>query len=223
MKKVFAGQVFEVLPLSGGILFSYCRDVTEKGTVVAYKMISFENGSFTDVAKNIYLLTKFGNQYKAIATLCGNYITVKSILLPNGKVFLLEETGRAQLIDTDATVIWEGELKYRGLNATDIVLYKNVLWACYREGNVLLRYNLSTMREELRIGGNSSPFDRPENLFVEEDRMMVSNAGSKKLTELDLNTYSVSDYQAFEEPVRQYVRVGGNRFAVLESGLYLLA
>ena len=85
MKKVFAGEVYEVMPLSGGIIFSYCKDTLEdNNVVVAYKMISFENGKFTDVAKNIYLLTKFGNSYKAVAALCDNYITVKSIVLPNG-------------------------------------------------------------------------------------------------------------------------------------------
>ena len=78
------------------------------------------------------------------------------------------------------------------------------------------------MREELRIGGNKSPFSRPEGLFVEGDGVMVSNAGSSKLIEVDLNSYSVFEYEEFEEPVHQYVKVGENRFAVLDSGLYLI-
>ena len=97
MKKIFSGKVFDVLPLSDGIIFSYCKDVIDENTIVSYKMISFENGHFTDVARNIYLLTKFGNNYKATAMFCGNYITAKSIVLPNSKVFLLEDNGSAAL------------------------------------------------------------------------------------------------------------------------------
>lgn len=222
MKKVFSGEVYEVLPISNGIIFSYCKDVIEENTLVSYKMITFDNGRFTDIAKNIYLLTKFGNNYKAVAALCGNYITTKSIVLPGSKVFLLSEDGTAQLLGADAAPVWTGELKYRGGAATDIALYKNALWASFADCNVLLRYNLTAMREELRIGGNKSPFDKPSGLFIDGDTVMVSNVGSSKLIEVNLNTYSVFEYEEFSEPVRQYVRVGENRFAVLDSGLYLI-
>ena len=217
MKKVFSGEVYEVLPISNGVIFSYCKDVVDQSTVVAYKMITFDNGRFTDIAKNIYLLTKFGNNYKAVAAICDNYITAKSIVLPNSKVFLLSADGEARLLGADALPVWTGELKYRGCNATDIALYKNALWASFADCNVLLRYNLTAMREELRIGGNKSPFDKPSGLFVDGDTVMVSNVGSSKLIEVNLNTYSVFDYEEFSEPVRQYVKVGENRFAVLDS------
>lgn len=222
MKQIFSGDVFEVMPLSDGIIFSYRKDIIENNIIVAYKMLSFENGHFTDVAKNIYLLTKFGNNYKAVSSLCYNYITVKSIVLPNSKVFLLHDNGKAQLLDTDASPVWTGELKYRGCCASDIALYKNALWASFADCNVLLRYNLTSMREELRIGGNKSPFDKPCDLFPEGDCVMVSNSGSDKLIRVDLNNYSVFEYEQFGEPVRQYVKSGENRFAVLKSGLYLI-
>ena len=61
MKQVFAGKVFEVMPTPSGIIFSYLKDTVDDNVIVAYKMITFDNGRFTDVAKNIYLLTKFGN------------------------------------------------------------------------------------------------------------------------------------------------------------------
>ena len=117
-----------MLPLSDGIIFSYCKDVIDENTIVSYKMISFENGHFTDVARNIYLLTKFGNNYKATAMFCGNYITAKSIVLPNSKVFLLEDNGSAALLDNDATLLWSGELKYRGGAAADIAIFHHFLF-----------------------------------------------------------------------------------------------
>ena len=51
---------------------------------------------------------------------------------------------------------------------------------------------------------------------------MVSNQGSKKLLQVNLNSYTVFEYETFEEPLYQYVNVKENRFAVLESGLYLI-
>ncbi len=222
MKKIFAGEVYEILPQSNGIIFSYCKDVIEENVVVAYKMLSFETGRFTDIAKNIYLLTKFGNNYKAIMANCDNYITVKSIVLPNSKVFLLSTDGKAQLIDTDGTPIWQGSLTYRDAVASDIVLYKNCLWACYCDTNVLVRYNLATMREELRIGGNKSPFSKPKSMFIEGNTVTVANQGSQKLIQVNLDSYSILEDQEFEEPVNQYVKSAGYRFVLLKSGVYMI-
>ncbi len=222
MKKVFDGEVYEVMPLSNGVIFSYHKDTVDNNVIVAYKMISFDNARMTDVAKNMYLITKFGSNYKAVSAFCENYITVKTILLTGGKILMLESDGTAQLIDADATVIWKGSLVYRGCAPSDIMLYNNALWASYADCNVLLRYNLSTMREELRIGGNKSPFDKPRDLFIDGDDVFVSNSGSNKLIRVNLNTYSVFEYESFDEPVYQYVKVNENGFVVLQSGLYLI-
>lgn len=222
MKPIFLGEVYDILPLNNGIVFSYCKEKTEENVTVAYKMISFDNGRFTDVAKNIYLLTKFGNNYRAIAPRCENYITAKAVLLPNGGAFVLEDGGKACLIDADSSPIWTGEMIYRGQTAADVMLYKNVIWACYPACNVLLRYNLSTMREEMRIGGNQSPFDQPVALFCRGDEVMVSNKGSQKLIRFHLKNYSVFEEESFEEPLYQYVCVDDKRFVLLQSGLYLI-
>lgn len=222
MKQIFSGEVYEILPISGGIIFSYCKEKTEDNVVVAYKMLSFENGHFTDIAKNIYLITKFGNNYKAVVSLCDNYITVKSIVLPSGKVFLMSADGTARLLDNDAAPIWQGSLLYRTFAPSDIVLYKNALWASYAECNVLLRYNLNTLREELRVGGNKSPFERPKDIFIDGENAYISNLGSQRVIQLNLNTYSVSECEKFEEPIYQYVKVGDYRFVLLESGVYVI-
>ena len=223
MKQVFLGEIYEVMPLNEGLLFSYRKDTIDENIVVAYKMVSFDTGRFTDVAKNIYLVTKFGNNYKAVVTNCDNYITVKSIVLPNGKVFLLSTDGAAQLLDTDATPIWKGDMTYRRNTPSDIVLYNNSLWASYPESNALLRYNLATMREELRIGGTKSPFDKPRSMFLEGNCVTVSNQGSGKLVKVNLDEYTVEECESFEEPLYQYVKVGQNRFVVLESGIYYIS
>lgn len=222
MKQVFSGEVYEILPLSHGIIFSYNKATVDNRVVVFYKMLSLDTGRITDITNHVYLLTKFGNNYKAVSSLCDNFITAKSIVLTGGKVFLLESDGTAKLLDADASPIWTGELKYRNDAPSDIGIYKNALWACYAKSSVLLRFNLATMREELRIGGRLSPFNRPQDMFIDGENAMISNSGSNKLTRLNLDSYSVFDYEIFDEPVYQYVCVDDYQFVILKSGLYLI-
>ncbi len=223
MEQLFEGKVFEILPTSNGIIFSYQNKELEDGKVfVSYKMISFENRRITDVAKNVYMVTKFGNSYKAIERLCENYITVKSIILPGGKVFALMEDGTARLIDADGEILWTGSLVYRNTLPSDIILHKEGLWVTYPEANVVLKYSLTNMKQELRVGGKSSPFDGPCDLYEEEGRLVICNKSSQKLLSLDTEDYGILEYETFEEPLYQYVNINGYRFVILESGLYIV-
>ncbi len=223
MEKLFDGKVFEILPTTNGIIFSYLSGEMEDGkTEVSYKMISFDNRRITDVAKNIYMITKFGNGYKAVERLCENYITAKSLILPGGKVFLLLDNGTAHLIDPEGEPLWTGSLVYRNLTPNDIILFGEGLWACYSEGNLLLKYSLNNMKPELRVGGKASPFDGPCDLFEQENKLMICNKNSAKIQSLNLKDFDVLEYETFEEPLLQYVNVGGYRFTILESGLYVL-
>lgn len=223
MKKLFEGEVYEILPLKGGIIFSYCKETFKDNVLVAYQMLSFDNGKISNVENDIYLITKFGNNYKAVAALFENHIKVKSIVLPSGRVFVMKPDGATQLLDIDATPLWTGNLIYRSSTPTDIALYNNTLLAAYPECNAILSYNISTMREELRIGGGkNSPFKRPRSIFVNGDKITVCNLESQILSELDMSGYKIKEIESFNEPVYQYLEVAGNRFALLQSGLYLL-
>lgn len=220
MKQIFEGTVFDILPTQNGILFSYHKDILEDKIVVGYKMLSFDTGRFSDVAKNVYLVTKYGHNYKAVINYCNNYILTRAIVLPNSKVFILKIDGEAMLLDADATPIWQGSLTYRSCTASDITVYKNALWAAYSECNVLLRYNLFNMREELRIGGNHSPFDKPRGLYLKGDTAIISNLGSQKLVGVNLDSYTVNEIREFSEPVSQYIESGKYSFVLLKSGIY---
>lgn len=222
MKKIFDGEVYEVVPQSSGVVFSYCKGVIDEQVLVSYKMLSVDTGVMTDVAKNIYLLSKFGSNYRSAVTQVTNYITAKSLVLPSGSVFICTDSGLASLVDNSGAAVWTGELKYRGMAPSDIAIYKNALWACYSESGVLLRFNINTMREELRIGGTRSPFDRPRDIFIDGDIAVVTNMGSQKLLKVDLNSYTVSDYKEFGEPIYSYVKVKNYEFVLMESGLYVL-
>ena len=222
MKPLFEGEVYEILPLSNGIMFSYCKEIIDGRIIVSYKMVSFDDGHINDITKNVFLGEKFGINYQEVIKQCEHYITDKAIQLPSGKTLIHSKNGVIKLIDTDAQVSWEGKLTYRDFNASDIVIYKNSLWACFKDCDILLRYNLNTMREELRIGGNKSPFKQPRRMFLENENVYVSNIGSKKVNRVNLESYTVNDEIEFEEEVFQYLKVDIYRFVILKSGLYMI-
>ena len=222
MERFFAGEVYDILAQPNGVVFSYCKDTIDNNVIVGYKMLSFDNKTLTDVAKNIYQISKFGSNYREVAALCNNYISARSVALPNSRSFVIEDTGRAMLFDSDGLPVWTGEMLYRGNPPGDIAIHRNSLWACYPAANVLLRFNLSTMREELRIGGNSSPFDNPCDMFVEGDEAYISNKGSNKLIRVNLNSFTVEDYKEFTESVYGYIKIKHREFALLKSGIYEL-
>ena len=222
MRKLFEGEIYEIVAQPSGVVFSYCRGTDEERVLVAYKMISIDSGTITDVAKNIYMLSKFGSNYRAAAAVVENYVTAKSLVLSAGSVFVCSSEGEAAFVDDSGEVSWKGELKYKGNAPAAISLYKNSIWACFTEANALIKYNISTMREELRIGGARSPFDKPCDIFIEGKTAIVSNIGSNKLIRVDLESYTIEDFMEFNEPVYSYVSVKNFGFILTESGLYVI-
>ncbi len=222
MKQIFEGQVYEILSISGGIMFSYCKEALEDQIVVGYKMISFDNGRITDVAKNAFLGAKYGTNYQEILKKCEHYITDRIIHLQNEKMLIYSKNGILKLLNADTSVLWQGTLSYRNYNASDFIIYKSALWACFPECDVMLRYNLSTMHEELRIGGKKSPFSKPRSLFLENDDAYVCNIGSKRIVKVNLADYTVNEHLEFSEEVYQYFKSDIYGFVILKSGLYMV-
>lgn len=223
MKTVFEGKVLHVIPMESGIIITYCESRTETQIAAAFKMISFETGKVTNVAKNIYQLTKFGANYRAFCAELNNYFSCKTIPLPSEKMLVLEQDGTLRLLDTDSSPIWSGQLLYKNTPPSGIALFENKLWTCYAQHNVLIRYNINTMREELRIGGGpSSPFVQPSDIFIKGRYGYVCNPGTLQILQFDLISYELEVYKEFTVPVKQYLEVDGYCFVVRDDGVFLL-
>lgn len=220
MKRIFAGEVYDIIPQPNGIVFSYCKEKSEDQVLVSYKMYSLETGKTTDVAKNIYMLSKYGSNYRAVTVDFQNHITVKSVIFPNGKLFTVEPDGKATLFGADGESLWQGVMNYRGNPPSDIVFYKNALWCCYSNANAILRYNLLNMRMELRIGGAKSPFNNPSNAFVCGEEAVLSNPPTNRLVKVNLESFEAVDYKEFTESVYSYAKVKDTEFVLLKTGIY---
>lgn len=222
MKKIFEGKIYEILPKPDRIIFPYQKAIVDEGDIVWYKMLSIENSNMTDISKNIYWNLKFGSNYAVAVSTVKNFVEAKSVILPGNRTLLCCGDGQVFIIDADGTINLAGELKYRDCSPSGIAFYKNGIWASFENSNVLIRFNVNTMRAELRIGGKSSPFDRPESIFVENQTAYVSNAGSNNIIKVDLEDYSIDELYNFEEPVHSYVKCGSFEFVLLDSGLYVI-
>lgn len=221
MKKIFSEEAMQMYATADGLAVVY-RCSEENGKIcIGFRRIVFKTGQLKNVPKSFYLLSKFGEHYRNIESVSQNYLTCQAMEI--GQDMLLVETdGSAKRIDESGEIIWQGDLKYRNAPPKSIGLSNRSFWASYPEDNSLIRFNLKTMREELKLGGPRSAFSQPEGIWIDGDEMMVCNAGSGKLWKVNLSSYAVTEYASFNEPVHRYLRHGTYEFVLLDSGIYLL-
>ncbi len=225
MTKVFAENALGILPLSNGFIVPFRKLEKEEGInqekmVVAYNLVSFEKETSSTVTKSVYGLAKFGNCYKQIEEQLENPFYWKTIFLPSDRIFAYFPDGNAKIFDTEARIIWEGTILYEGSGAADFVLQGGALWASFPKEGCVIRFNISTMKEEIKIGGKSSAFLEPEGMFLEGDRLYVCSSGNGKVWEIDTKNFGVKEHLDLGEPVHQFVKVGGFTLVHLDSGVY---
>ena len=92
------------------------------------------------------------------------------------------------------------------------------------DGNAIVRYSLRNMREDLRVGSeHSDVLKSPEYLFrAATGKMLVCTGENRKILSVNLDSYVIDEYMSFNEPVRQYTRIGHDEVVLLDSGIYML-
>ncbi len=215
-------NALSLLALPSGFVFAYPFEISTDTMKVGYKMVSFDTGKISNVTGTIYTLTKFGPEYRTFKGKIKNFITCLSAVFDDGRVFVLEKDGSAQLFDQFGETVWDGKLAYQGLVASAIAASGETLWAAYSEKNTIVKYNINSMREELRIGGSSSPFSAPCSIFPAGSKLFVCNEGSRDIWKIDTTDYSTEMYYKFEEKIIDYKFIDKYEIVCLESGIYLL-
>ncbi len=223
MKLLFEGQVLDIVKSDNGIVFPYVIEQVGNQTRVAFMMYQNENGKTTNVAKHIYLMSKFGPDHKAFCLQTENYVSSKVVVFPGEQMLIAEENGDIKILDTDAGYLYFGKLFYAGEIPSAIALHEDKIWCAFCEKNVLVRYNVNTMREELRIGGGeSSPFKSPCDIFIEYDNAYISNKESNSIVKLNLTNYSLNTYKELPIAPKKFLKVGRNEFVLSENGVYVI-
>lgn len=224
MKPIFEGEVLETLLVQNGIVFAYIAEKTNDGkTVVAYRHINFESGRVTTVTKKIFQLSKFGPDYAALEPNIGHHLTTLCAEMPEGYRFLVETDGIAKVIDING-INWTGTLLYKDEVPCAISYFNNCIWAVFKKYGVIVKFNINSFREELRIGGSrgENGFSLPCGIFIKDEDLYISNEGSMKIWKVNSKTYETQEYAEFEEPVYGYFSTANLELAVLKSGIYVL-
>lgn len=222
MKLIAKDKVFSLHPLPDGFLYSYLIEQEGEQIKVGYKMVTFSTGKISNVTKNIYMLTKFGSAYKAFMNKIKNYLSCFALPLENGLCFVIDLEGNAVIFGPDGEEVWSGKLRYKKNSPGGIAVSGNSLWISFSESNVLIRYDLNTLRQELRIGGEHSPFNKPTGLFPAGSKIFICSGQDSCIWKMDTNTYATELYYEFEQPVKDYQFINKYEIVVLEDGIYLL-
>ncbi len=225
MKAIYEGQVLNALPIVGGLVFAYVSEKTDDGNlVIAYQHINFDTGRTANVTKTIFQLAKFGPSHQKIEQYAAHHLTTLACELTDGKMFLVEKDGMVKIIDAMGEIDFISSFTYKKEAPSDIVYLNGSVWASFKKNNVIIKYDLELLREEMRIGGGSgeNSFNAPSGLFVKDNTLYICNEGSNKIWALNTKTYDISEAYSFKEPVKNYMQTAGLELVVLESGLYLL-
>ena len=222
MIKVFDETALDILPLPNGFIVSCRRAVDENSgkMVVGYNLVSFEKGTMNAVTRNVYLLAKFGQYYERIEAALENPFYWNVAQLPNDKQLCVYPDGSARMFDTEARLLWNGEFKYGECGAADVVFLNRDIWCSFPEEKCVARFDPTNMRQTLRIGDMSSKFGKPCGLFAEGGTIYVCDSELGKVWTVDTESYTVSEYAEFLEPVYQFLKIDGVVLVRLESGVY---
>lgn len=225
MKQLFEEQVFDILPVENGFVVAYKKDEIDGKYIVSYKSVSLSDGVVKQRTKTDYDFIKYGEHSSVINFKAGNFITNNCVKLDDGRVFAVSVEGEAIMVGTDGKVEWQGTMRYKHSGPSCIAGFGQTLWASFAEQNALIRFNLCTMREELRIGGSAgSAFSKPKGIWIDEPsgRLVVCNAEGKNILLVNMKNYAVVEHASFDEPAYKYVKIANKELVILKSGLYLL-
>ncbi len=223
MRKLHDESALRIFKDGNGIIIAYAQDSSNGRIAIKYKRVSFDTGRATGLSKNDFLYFRFGGSFTSFEMQLPNHLSWRTVVLPDSNILAVNPEGVAKVLDGEAAIVWQGRITYQGMGPSDIALYKDTIWASFGRGNALVRYNLRSKREELRIGGGvSSAFADPGSVWVEDNIMTVCNTERHNLLRVNLDSYEVFKYAEFEEPVYQYLTVGKAEFVLLDSGLYVI-
>ncbi len=223
MKKIFDGEILDIIPYASGFIFAEKIALSNKKIKVSYTAYSFDTSMVYPVTKGAYLLTKYGGAFKAISNQLSNYVTCDAGQLPDRQIIIVYPQGEAGIFNQEGELTWFGSLTYHDFPVQSVIVDGKYFWCAVPQGDAVIRYNTRTMKMDLRIGGGSnSCFQNPNSMSLYDGKLYVCDVGTCKVRVMHLQDYTVKDFLKFDVPVFKYMRMGKNEVVVREDGVYYL-
>ncbi|MBQ8765774.1 MAG: hypothetical protein IJZ16_03120 [Clostridia bacterium] len=221
MKKI-TNSIYDIIAFSNGIIYTR-KTVLENGSVkVNFYGYDIKRMQNTPVTKSVYLLNKFGPEYKKISEQLGDYVSCDADITADKHTIVVYETGETGIFSSDGDMIWSCDINYHGCEVNGVAVDGNQFWSVVPDKNCIVSYSIAHKKFSMRIGSLESPsFNHPVSISRYDSDLYVCNTESCKIRKISLKDFSVSDYKSFDEPVYKYLRSCGKEIFVLESGVYI--
>ncbi|MBR4869010.1 MAG: hypothetical protein IKU10_07620 [Clostridia bacterium] len=222
MKQIFGSEAIQIQPCQNGFIFVVKQEEHDQKAVVSYKMMDFERMTIAPITRNVYLLEKFGNQFERYEQNPDDFLNVRSLVLPDRRLLVVEPNGMATITGGDGYRQLQRDLSYQGCVPDHLVLAEDSFFASYPAAGAVIRYNAATLRQELRVGGGNRPMPTPEGLYYQNGQLLICMPTLCKIMELNFDTFELEEYETFEEPIHRYLKYNANEIVLLDSGAYKL-
>ena len=223
MIKIIDSNIIDVISFSNGIIYTKKRlldNGSYKVTFYGYDIKRMEN---TPVTKSVYLLNKYGSEYKKIAEQLGDYVSCDASVNALRQTIVVYPTGETGLFAPSGEMLWSSDLAYHDKEIAGIVCDDSSFWSVVPDLNCVVNYSISHKKFSMRIGSETSEtFAHPVSISRYDDDLYICNTESCKVRLINLTDYSVKDFRIFDEPVYRYLRAAGKEIVQLESGIYVL-
>ncbi len=223
LKKLFSQKPLDFIVCSDGFIF-LMKEKSESGqAVIRFYFYNQLKNKFFRISEKEYLKIKFGPFFEKIAADFGNYVTCKSVFLPDGNIAVMSSRGLLKVYSPEGDVFSSALLTYQGSYLKCLISFDKKLWCTVPEKNCVVAYCPYEERVMLRIGGgHSGTFNNPNSLEILGNTLFVTSKDDGKVRKVNLNTLTVSDHLTFEQPAHAFFISGIAEYVILESGLYRL-
>lgn len=222
MQKI-VDSVYDIIAFSNGIIYTRKKTLENGSARVSFYGYDIKRMQNTPVTKSVYLLNKYGPEYKKIAEQLGDYVSCDADILPSKQVVVVYPSGETGFFSPSGDMVWSSDLLYHDCEICGAVYDNRQIWSVIPDLNCVVSYSVSHKKFSMRIGSeNSNTFEHPVSISKYDNELFICNRDSNKVRTVSLNDYSVNDFRIFDEPVYKYLRSCGKEIVVLESGVYIL-
>lgn len=178
-------------------------------------------GEVIDTTVSAYMLAKFGPSFEQAAKRLKEFLACDTCIMPNRHLVVVYPTGELGHFDENGKIVMTGDCYYDKAPARDCAADGNDIWLAVPGRNAVIKYALDDHKIVMRIGGGASTaFHEPVSVFCDKEQLYVCNRGSGEIRLVDTQTFNVTEYMSFKEPVNKYFRISGKEYIVLDSGVY---
>lgn len=221
MIKIFDEKCIHIMQTKDGFVAVLQTEDEDGRPHFRFKHISVKEDTARDIDKDYFKILKFGRHYDNLKMQMDNYLLTICKPLEKDICFTVAPNGIVKILDKQGCLINQGDFNYQSCIPFDVAIGDNVVWASYPELNTAVRYNLSTLRQELRIGGaESKVLHAPNGLLLQDQQLYICNASENQILLLDTVNFTVQEHFSFNEPVYQYIKIEGFNIVRLKSGVY---